>query len=300
MAPAAGPSRGELRMFRSDKPIAEKGGRTLPLWLVDTRVEWPAAKGGASTFAIVDTGARTTLIDRRFALAHGLPVVSSNVVAKDFAGKKLDTSVIHQVTLGIGPWTSRPVNVIVVELPSLFRDLGIGVIWSPQTSVPKGTMLRFNFGAGTAAMEPDTGMAANAALLCKGEEGPVPSAATIVSVLVANQPVRLELDSGATKLGLSGASALAKALQQAPGATAGERVGAGGAERTLEVPPQELKLAGQTYVAAVSMTSNADPSPGACAADGEIGLEVLQNCMVDISADRFGIRCAAARQPAAP
>jgi len=196
--------------------------------------------------------------------------------------------------------TTRPVNVIVVELPALFRDLGIGVIWSPQTSVPKGTMLRLNLGAGTAALEPDTGMPTDAPQLCKGEEGPVPSAAAIVSVLVANQPVRLELDTGATKLGLSGNSPLAKALQQAPGVSAGERVGAGGAERTLEVPPQELKLAGQTYVVPVSMTSNADPSPGACSADGEIGLEVLQNCIVDISVDRCGVRCSPARQAPTP
>ena len=285
------PSEGVIRLFRSDKPIAEKGGRTLPLWLVEARVAWPSAKGAVPTSAIVDTGAQTTLIDRRFAVANGLPVESSNVVAKDFAGNRLDTSVINQVTLEIGPLKTQPLNVIVVELPALFQELGIGIIWSPQTSVPRGSMLRFDFGAGTATMQPESAMPHEATPLCKAGDASMPAAATIVPAAIAGQPVRLELDSGATKLGLSSNASVVRLLQQAPGSSVGERIGAGGAERTLEVPPQELKLAGQTYVASVSVADEHDSTPGPCDADGEIGLEVLQHCTVDLAADRFVLSC---------
>ena len=119
----------------------------------------------------------------------------------------------------------------------------------------------------------------------------MPAAATIVPAAIAGQPVRLELDSGATKLGLSSNASVVRLLQQAPGSSVGERIGAGGAERTLEVPPQELKLAGQTYVASVSVADEHDSTPGPCDADGEIGLEVLQHCTVDLAADRFVLSC---------
>jgi hypothetical protein len=282
---------GAIRMFRSNKPIAEKGGRTLPLWLVEARVAWPSAKGQVSTSAIVDTGAQTTLIDRRFAVANGLPVESSNVVAKDFAGNKLETSVINHVTLELGPLRTHPLKVIVVELPALFQELGIGIIWSPQTSVPKGSMLRFDFGAGTATLQPESAMPLDVTPLCKAGDASMPAAATIVSASIAGQAVRLQLDSGATKLGLSSASSVVRLLQQAPGSSVGERIGAGGAQRTLEVPPQELKLAGQTYVASVSVAETNDSTPGPCDTDGEIGLEVLQHCTVDLASDRFALLC---------
>jgi hypothetical protein len=284
-------------MMKSSTPIPEREGMTLPLWLVEAEVRAPGdATAGAATSAIVDTGARTTVIDRRFAEAQGLTLESSNVVAKDFAGTKLDTLIVRDVSLSFGAWSTKRVNVVVLELPSLFRDLGIGVIWSPQSSVPEGAMLRLNFADGLLDVLDATELVAGAPALCGGPEARVPSAAVLVDATIAGHPVRLELDSGATALSLSAASAAGVALATSPEGESGERIGAGGAVRTVELPPQTVEVVGQQFRAPLSLSPAAEPASGPCASDGEIGLEVLKSCTVDLTAERFELRC----QPSAP
>jgi predicted aspartyl protease len=281
------------RMVKSIKPVPERGGRTLPFWLVGLEVH-PRGKphpGGRSTLAIVDTGARTTVIDRQFAETYGLSIESSKVFAKDFAGTALDTWIVRDVRFSIGEWTTKRVNVLVVELPSVLRDLGIGIIWSPQTSVPDGTMLRLNFTDGTLEVLDATELARGAPTVCSGPAADVPNASLLVDATIAGHPVCVDLDSGATALGLSSASAAGAALESLPDAASGERVGAGGSVPTVELPPQTVEVAGQQFQAPLSLSLASEPDGGPCASDGEIGLDVLKHCTVDLTADHFTLRC---------
>lgn len=106
-------------------------------------------------------------MDRAWADAHGLAYAQSNVVAKDILGSVIETAVARDVRMRFGDIETRPVDLVVIEMPEILRFVGVSVIWSPQTTVPEGKLLRLDFAGGTMQLRDDD-LAAGTDALCVG------------------------------------------------------------------------------------------------------------------------------------
>jgi hypothetical protein len=285
------PTRVSVNLVKSTIPIPERDNRTLPLWLIRTGVVQAAQARGA-TFAIVDTGARVTVVDEAFAAASGIPSTESNVTAREFSGQRLATKVVRRVRLRFGAIDTDEVDAVVLPLPEIFRRLGIGIIWSPQTSVPSSAMFSLDFSKGTLQMTSATQMPEQALPLCRGGFG---SGWAAVRASVAGYPALFELDSGANDVSVHAGSVAGRALAAKVSSRKAAAMGAGGVVETLDLGTLTVQIGTTDFQTDTSITpTSAGESPAdACRVDGLMGLPVLSHCTLAFTRDRFALQCRA-------
>lgn len=282
-----GPGPAAVRLYKSDTAIPEKEDARLPLWLVDVDVA-QGQRGLARAVAIVDTGAQTTVVDRAWADAHGLVHATAAVVAKDISGASIQTSVAQDVRLQFGPFETRPVDFVVIDMPEILRFLGIAVIWSPHTTVPDNAMLRLDFASGTMQLRDETEMVPSALPLCVGRQ--FGYAAPLVDATVGGHAARLELDSGASETSLSAISdAGVQLAQQASGKKTSH--GAAGAFSTTTVASQSVQVGAYVHQSEVSLFEGSETAANDCPGDGVVGLPFLAHCVLDFTTTQFALRC---------
>lgn len=237
-------------LFKSEVPIPEKDGATLPSWLVEARIRQDGRTLG-SVVTIVDTGAQATVIDRAWAAEHGLLTRAGSVVAVDIAGSSIDTTLASDVQLSFGAVDARAVEVVVIDMPEILRRIGVVAIWSPQSTVPPGRLFRLDLWRGSLELDDATALSEPRLASCVGDL--FESAALIVEAVVGGHAVRLELDSGSSDTSVIMSSAAGSALSELGVSQDKTSYGAAGSFSVLE-----LLLTAEEAIAAARTCPRAD------------------------------------------
>jgi hypothetical protein len=288
-AAATGPAAGAPRGIA---PIAfeakKSGAKPFPFAFVDGKV------GGQPTRFILDTGASVHVLDPSVAAAAhvGSPAKASSI--------------------SIDGWGTLPDHAIVVrELPAPLRGHGIGGVLSPQLLADSTTeavvvdfvnkQLRSRPQSAAWSELEDLGVALTrpgARKFCPVDSAGVAGLVLSVDAKVAGQPARLELDTGDSRTVLvEGSNAGAQAVghpvlgRSVAAATDGDVAVAihGGVPFSIGAWSTTLE------VGVTSAAHHAD-----CGYDGRLGIDVLQQCAIAMTADKLLVACRAAPSSASP
>ncbi|MBK8173119.1 MAG: retroviral-like aspartic protease family protein [Sandaracinaceae bacterium] len=269
----------------STTPIASAAGRVLPLALVEVEI------AGIRTRAIVDTGATLSVIDDRIARRAALVISQIDFTTTNPAGGQASargTSGAHMRIVGLG---TEVMDAVLVDLPEALVSSGVGAILSPQQliqnsdelveiDIPNAQLRHHLRGADVV----------HGGSICIRMEDGFETRTLISQGQVADQPVVLELDTGASTSMLVESSGAAPGLMLHPLASEGERIGVGGAMAARIYEGVPLEYLGLAMNATVGLT--AGEIGDACGRDGRVGLREISHCVVRIAAATFDLVCA--------
>jgi predicted aspartyl protease len=265
--------------FEAKKP----GQKPFPFALVEGHV------GDHPTRFIVDTGASVHAIDATVAKAAKLP------------------SSVNASVISLEGWGALPAKgAVVVELPAPMRAHGIGGIVSPQLLAEGGDAIVVDFVKRELRLRPKSTawsevQDAGAMLTppeqrkyCAVEAAGVSGLVLAVDASVEGEATRLAIDTGASRSMLvNGAKAGARAVAHP---VLGRSVALGAASDVAAAIHGGVPFT----IGAWKSTVDVGVAPGErhaqCGHEGRIGLDVLAQCALAMTADEFVLACRAPGQ----
>jgi hypothetical protein len=249
------------------------------------------AAGSHHAYLLVDTGAGTHTLARWFVDSAGLKSSPSRVKLRDSTGHLL---AVDQVEAGLRlAGTDRSLTGIVADFPAEFAEHELAGLLSPQLLAPPGQSVVLDEVARRMRIESfdealvETGASRIGEARICAEETAVRNRIYLVPVKVGAEIAMMELDSGANRTALRADSKAARSLSGR--AAAGNTVGVTGTQLTSEVATTQVAFAG----AATSLPVRIVPGDIAvCEADGLLGQDFLQHCVLVLGEDRIAARCA--------
>jgi hypothetical protein len=266
--------------------------RPFPSPLID------AVVGGQPATLLVDTGATHHFMARWLADELSLPLSTAGDVGIDLAGRSVQVSRIDHPGLTLAGWgvVDAP-TLLVVPVPDVLQELGIGGFVAPQTLPARGRAVVLDLRAGemAEALRDDAvrtltsafGASALAELRACG--GPTRGLELHASATVEGIAVTLKIDSGATQSSLFAASPAGPRL--APRAAGGRSAYAASGKQTVPV------LSGvRVRLGGFDASADVDLLPGAprttCSTDGIAGMDILRTCVLVLAEDGGVAACA--------
>jgi hypothetical protein len=254
-----------------------------------------AVVGGVPTLALIDTGAGRHVISTTLARRIGKPLIDTHDTTADPAGRILPLVVADAAIEleGLGALPAQP--PVVIDLPGIFDELGIGLILSPQRAVEDGQALRIDYrtGALTRIVDPPMSIVPRpghwpAPGRCGGptdQSGPF----YLVDAKIDGEAVALTLDTGADATCVFGGAPIAQVLRSRYRTTADQAYGAGGAIQMRRTPEILVHVGKVATLRALPILPR--EAHGACGQDGHLGLDVLRSCVIVISRDHASVEC---------
>jgi Aspartyl protease len=250
---------------------------------------------GVSAWFLIDTGAGVhTLADWFVKEAKITTADLPQVTARDSMGHKVTLRAVQNLTAQVGRGPVVLEWAAVAEFPPFFRQHLIGGLLSPQLLAPADTAASFDLRIPRLTFEPFSqalarfGAKPMPAKICSSSMDH-PNRLYGFPAEVSGHPVVLGLDSGAAQTSLLPSSMAAQALasRQVPGR---RTVGVGGVE-------QREKLVRGATVALGGLTATTDLSIGGgggdCSPDGNVGMDVLRNCVLVLAKEQVAVSCSA-------
>jgi hypothetical protein len=255
---------------------------------------------GVSAWFLIDTGAGVhTVADWFVKEAKITGVDLPQVTARDSMGHEMKLRAVQNLAAQVGGAHLSLEWVAVAQFPPFFRQHRIGGLLSPQllAGAERAARLdlhgpRLTFESAGSAFARLAGQAPQAKICSSAVDHP--NRLYAVPVEVAGHPAVLGLDSGAAQTSLLANSSAARAMadRQEPGR---RTVGVGGAE-------QREKVVRGATVALGGLTATTDVSIGGgggdCSPAGNVGMDVLRNCVLVLGTDHVAVSCTAdSRRP---
>jgi hypothetical protein len=271
-------------LFYSDKELAP--GRTFPS---------PLARGtvhGKPTVFIVDTGAQVSVIDASLAESAGVEI-GAGVAAADPSGNAVAMRRADHPAFGVdglGLLSDRP--AAVVALPTLFTQIGVGAILSPQ-SLADGQHsvvvdlahdeLRITDAPTTATATATANGSAHALLgtsLCPYVTDGLAAKALVARASIDGVSTVVEIDTGASGTFVVAESDVGRKLSSRTDATHAKAMGAAG-------PIDIARIANaRASSGPVTLDGPLAVMPGGkdehCGYDGRLGIDRLRACTLFI------------------
>lgn len=252
------------------------GAKPFPFAIVDGTI------GGQPAKLLVDTGAAAHAIDR-------------------------SVGVDGSARISVAGWGELPARAAeIAELSPSMRAHGITGIVAPQLLAeggqavvvdlvnkqmrlrPKATAWSEIEGLGAVLTGPQP------ARLCTAESGGVPGVLLAIDATVEGAPVKLAIDTGASRTTLiEGSAASAKASAHA---ILGRSVAASARADVATPLHGGVPLAASAWSTTVDLGLVPGERHAACGHEGRLGLDVLQYCAVAVTADEMRVACRAPGQ----
>ena len=289
------PAPGVLPALRRTEVLFELGGAPSPSPLV------LGSAGGRRTAMIVDTGAESHVLAEWLAVDARLPTRAATEAGHDAIGSAVTFSIVDRPALALEGWgavADRP--IAVTRVPAFFRDLGVGVILSPQLLATAGAAVLLDlapfrmellpYDAAVAGLE-GRGLALVPAGLrvCSDPRAAVENLAYVVPGAAEGVVVSFRVDTGARVTTLFDGSPAAVALA-ARATDAPDAHGASGTAAAKVVKGAHIRAGDTERTLDVRIAPGArDP---ACPFDGLLGIDFLRACALVLAPDRMTGTCA--------
>ncbi len=259
--------------------------REAPIGYVPGLVRAPVVRGsvrGKATWMLVDTGATHQfladwMIQRIMIDAEGGSVT-------DHAGRSLSTGRLDHPELTLDAWGPLPDEpAFVLSNAGLPPDADVGVTLSPQRlglteavvlDFPRGRMSLVPYGDLSSLATRGVPLAPSGMRPCGG--------VFLVASTIGGHAVNLLLDTGASSSDLRARSTAGRALASRSEDRMGHAFGAGGAIDSRVV--HDVRIEAGEYQAKTDVyLVDAVTESTACGADGVLGMDVLEHCVLAVS-----------------
>jgi len=269
---AVAPAKAAVLAIEGRRP----GAKPFPFAIVDGTI------GGRPAKLVVDTGAATHAIDRAFG-ADG------------------------SARLSVAGWGDVPARAAeIVDLSPSMKAHGVGGVVAPQLLAEGGQAVVVDLVNKQMRLRPkatawseleDIGAVLTGpqgARVCPAESGGVPGALLAIDASVEGAPVKLAIDTGASRTTLiEGSAAGAKAAAHA---LLGRSMAPSVRADTATPLHGGVPLAASAWSTTVDLGTVPGERHAACGHEGRLGLDVLQYCAVAITADEMRVACRAPGQ----
>lgn len=266
--------------------------RSFPSPLID------AVVGGQPATLLVDTGASDHIIARWLADELSLPLSSGADVGFDHTGRSVQVSRLDLASFTLSGWGAvRAPTLLVVPVPDILRELGIGGFVAPQMLPDRGRAVVLDLRAGEMveasradairSLTAEFGAAALTELHACG--GPTQGRELTASAHIEGLDVTLKIDSGASQSSLFAVSSAGQRLSH----RAAGRRSAYAASGRLTVPlltGVRIRLGELDTAADIDLLPGAPRSP--CPIDGFAGMDLLRTCVLVLAQDGGVAACA--------
>lgn len=285
----------EAKLFHDSTPIAERGGQTFPSPLVKGTV------GSVSTIIVVDTGAQAPAIDAALAAQAGLATVDDPTPATDPAGQPVTIKRVDHPRLAVEGLGSLPdAPALVIDLPPVFKQLGIGALLPPQALTGPGHVVVVDLPRGVLSlMKPlqsweRYGSFGRIAIpettpVCKSGSQSLPTRILLTPAFVMNEHVVLEVDLGASGNSLLAVAPAGAALAATGKGTEQSAATAAGTFTLQKFSNVPLRVGSLDLVTDVAVTPGNLGEP--CGWHGRLGMSVLRQCVLFLTPESHGMRC---------
>ena len=275
--PAAGGARGVVPLSFEAK---KSGSKPFPFAFVDGKV------GDQPTRFLIDTGA-------------GVHAIDASVAAAAKVGAPADAAVIT-----IDGWGALPRHAVAVrELPPSIRAHGIGGVIAPQLLAEGGQAVVVDFINQKMRMSPKStawsAMDDVGTLLtppaqrrpCASDADGIAGVGLAVDGAVDGEPMHLSIDSGASRTMLAeGSKGAAKATAHP---VLGRSVAASASADVATSIYGGVPFTVGAWSSTVDVGVTAPNRQPQCGAEGRLGMDVLQQCALAMTAEEFLVACRA-------
>ena len=260
----------------------EVNGRPFPLPVVYGTV------AGERVLMVLDTGASSHFVAGWFARKIHLPLRSLGDVGTDHVGAEIAAYRIDKPELTIEGWGALPEGpALATEVPPDFEKLGIGAFVSPQQllSEDEGGAMELDLAHGelrTSSWGPAAGSAAAAVLIEPGtarrceDDGPGGGLAFVVPAAIAEERVRLLLDTGAQRSDLLASSEAGRKLAAGSVPVGDPLFAVSGRIIGRQLRGTAVRAGSVAKTATVNLVEGT--ADATCPRDGVLGMDVLRRC----------------------
>jgi predicted aspartyl protease len=271
---------------------ATLGGKRLEVPLVE------GAVGGRATKMIVDTGAATSAVDARLVAAARLAVVTTAGKASAAGGEEFPLRRVDRPELTIAGFARAIVALpaLVIQLPDVLAQLGIGAVLSPQRIYPDRAvvidllanwLIETSARAAAARLRRASGTEWEARLCRSDGDSGISGRAFVVSVVIDAVPTQLIVDTGANQTTVYDTTEVGRRI--AAGAVASGHFGDAAGVREARQNRATIAFAGRSFPLVVGLAPGRRSAE--CGTDGQLGMDVLGACVLVIDGERLRARC---------
>ena len=285
------------------RAASSTGARTLPIRYEEAlaRRGFPSpvlkvAVNGVTGWVLVDSGAGIHTLAAWFVEKAGLvpdASLTDKVGARDASGERLWLRFLDDVSLALeGTSTLRLAVAAVADFPKEFESARIAGLLSPQSLLREGDVLTLDLrspslrirGAEPAGEGPSRGQRLD---VCRSMAAQIPGLLYAAEVTFEGRPARLLVDTGASHTRLAGDASAAIGL---PRDGARDQLGVGGVREPMAIGRTvPVKVGGLEQVTDVAIGGG----PSGCGGDGLLGIDILRQCRLTLSAAAGRVECGA-------
>jgi hypothetical protein len=218
----------------------------------------------------------------------------------DHSGTGIPSRLARAVTVQSGDWTLLDRgDIVVVEVPAIFRTLNIGGFLSPQALAVAGSTVVMDHPNGTMSLLSDAAAQEQLMTLpldlsgttlreCSRREE-LPWRRFVVAARLGDHDVPLEIDTGAGHSEIVATNAAVAALR-ASAIDAGIAIGVSGATTSQQAIHARLRLGEVERESDIDLGRGSTSSPD-CTFEGVVGMDVLRSCVLAMRVSGAAVRC---------